>query len=91
MIDRMRGGERVLTLVAENRVREQTLHRWKHQALVDAGLMEGVDSAQNAEFLAGKRRIKDLEDELQRVKDASNLSDRTVVDPREDRSSQNNL
>jgi transposase-like protein len=38
MIDRMLGGEAVLTLVAETRVPEQTLHRWKHQALIDAGL-----------------------------------------------------
>jgi len=41
MIDRMLGGEPVLVLVLETRVPEQT-HRWKHQALIDAGVVEGV-------------------------------------------------
>jgi putative transposase len=92
MINRMLGGEPVLALVTETRVPEQTLHRWKHQALIDAGLVEGVDSAQGAELRAAKKRIKALEHELQLVKDASDLFDRTaVVDPKEDRPSQNNL
>ena len=65
MIDRMLGGEAVLALVLETRVPEQTLHRWKHQALIDAGLVEGVDSTQNADLSAAKKRIKALEEELQ--------------------------
>ena len=55
MIDRMLGGEPVLALVLESRVPEQTLHRWKHQALIDAGLVEGVDSTQNADLRAAKK------------------------------------
>jgi len=68
MIDRMLGGEAVLALVLETRVPEQTLHRWKHQALIDAGLVEGVDSTQNADLRAAKKRIKALEEELQLVR-----------------------
>ena len=37
MVDRMMAGETVLALVAETGVPEQTLHRWKLQARVDAG------------------------------------------------------
>ena len=37
----MLGGEPVLALVKESRVPEQTLHRWKHEALIDAGLELG--------------------------------------------------
>jgi hypothetical protein len=65
MIDRMLGGEAVLALVLETSVSEQTLVRWKYQALIDAGLVEGVDSTQNAELRAAKKRIKALEEELQ--------------------------
>ena len=91
MISRMLSGEPVLALVAETRVPEQTLHRWKHQALIDAGLVEGVGSAQSAELRAAKKRIKVLEDELQLVEDASELFDRTaVVDPKENRPPQDN-
>jgi len=57
MIDRMFGGESVLSLVRETSVPEQTLHRWKHQALVDAGLANGIDSNENAELRAANKRI----------------------------------
>ena len=91
MVDRMLGGEAVLALVLETRVPEQTLHRWKHQALIDAGLVEGVDSTQNAELRAAKKRIKALEEELQLVREASALFDSlAVVDPKEHRPSRKN-
>jgi hypothetical protein len=38
----MLAGESVLRLVAETGVPEQTLHRWKAQGRVDAGLADGV-------------------------------------------------
>jgi hypothetical protein len=52
MIDRMLGGETVLALVGETGVPEQTLHWWKHQALIDAGLVDGVDSSEQVELRA---------------------------------------
>ena len=83
MVDRMLGGEPVLALVLETRVPEQTLHRWKHQALIDAGLLEGVDSTQSADLQAAHKGIKALGGELQLVKDASALFDSVAVDDRE--------
>ena len=62
----------------------QTLHRWKHQALVDVGLIDGVDSAEGAELRAANKRIKALEKELQLVKDASELFDAQAVVPPKD-------
>jgi len=92
MIDRMLGGGTVLALVAETGVPEQTLHRWEHQALVDAGLVNGVDSSAHAERRAAKKSIKALEKELQLVKDASDLFDAgAVVPPKDVRPSRNNL
>ena len=37
-VDRMLGGESVQSLAVESGVPLQTLHRWKAQALVDAGV-----------------------------------------------------
>ncbi len=48
MVRRMLDGESVLELVSESGIPMQTLHRWKHQALIDAGLAEGVDSVESA-------------------------------------------
>ena len=38
MVRRMLTGEPVLTICSDTGVPEQTLHRWKHQALIDADL-----------------------------------------------------
>lgn len=64
MVDRILGGQTVLSLVRETSVPEQTLHRWKHQALIDARLVDGVDSNEHAQLRAARKRIKALEEEL---------------------------
>jgi transposase-like protein len=80
----MLAGESVLSLVQELSVPEQTLHRWKHQALIDVDLIDGVDSAEGAELRAANKRIKALEKELRLVKDASELFDAQAVVPPKD-------
>ena len=84
MVNRRLAGESVLSLVQETSVPEQTLHRWKHQALIDVGLIDGVDSAEGSELRAANKRIKALEKELQLVKDASELFDAEAVVPPKD-------
>ena len=80
-----------MALVGETGVPEQTLHRWKHQALVDAGLVDGVDSNGHAELRAANKPIKALEKELKLVTDASELFDQTaMVDPKDARPSRSN-
>jgi transposase-like protein len=81
MVNRMLGGESVLSLAQETSVPEQTLHRWKHQALVNQGLRDGVGSSDSAQLRAANKRIKALEKELQLVKEASELFDAAAVVP----------
>ena len=50
---------------------EQTLHRWKYQALIDVGLIAGVKSTKSTQLWAANKRIKELEKELQLAKDVS--------------------
>ena len=49
------------------------LYRWKKQALVDSGDKPGVKSYEPDELARARRRIKDLEAELEMVKAASAL------------------
>ena len=84
LVNRMLAGESALSLVRETSVPEQTLHRWKHQALVDQGLVHGVNSTESAQLRAANKRIKALEKELQLVKDASELFDAKAVVPPKD-------
>ena len=47
LVDRTLSGESVLSRVAPTGVPEQTLHRWKTQGRVDAGLVDGVTSTES--------------------------------------------
>src|SRR5664280_325924 len=67
--ERMLSGE----LAEELEVSATALYRWKKQALVDAGRMPGVKSYAPDELARARRRIKDLESELELVKAASAL------------------
>lgn len=84
MVNRMLAGESVLSLGQETSVPEQTLHRWKRQALIDVGLIDGVNSAESAQFRTANKRIKTWEKKLQLVKDASELFDAQAVVPPKD-------
>ena len=70
---RMLSGERVESLAVELGVPAATLYRWKHQALVDAGRKPGIKSYEPDELAKARRRIKELETELEMVKAASAL------------------
>jgi len=91
LVDRMLAGESVLSLVAKTGAPEQTLHRWKTQGRVDAGLTEGVTSTDSQVLRDAHRRIKELEDELALVKAASEIYDaQAVVDPKAGKPSRSN-
>jgi transposase len=70
---RLLAGEPVQELADELGVSIATLHRWKHQALVDVGRKPGLKSYEPDELARARRRIKDLEAELELVKAASAL------------------
>jgi hypothetical protein len=50
MMDRTLSEETVLSLVSKTAILGQTLHRRKHQAPVDQGLIDGLDSSQGAKL-----------------------------------------
>jgi transposase len=71
--DRMLAGERAEELSAELDVSAGTLYRWKAQALIDAGLKPGRRSYEPDELERARKRISELEAELELVKAASAL------------------
>jgi transposase len=71
--ERMLAGERPEELADELGVSAATLYRWKKQALIDAGRKPGLKSYEPDELARARRRIKDLETELELVKAASAL------------------
>lgn len=80
--ERMLRGEAIKDLVIELGVSEATLQRWKRQALIDAGLRPGVVSYEVDPLAQARRRIKELEDELELVKLAAELYEEGKADPK---------
>jgi transposase-like protein len=78
----MLAGEVVKDLVAELRIAEVTLYKWRRQALIDAGRRPGAKSFETDPLLQAHRRIKELEAELKAVNAASSLFEEGAVDPK---------
>ena len=57
-------GRKVSELSTELGVSQQTIYAWRRQARIDAGLEAGVTTSENAELVAAKKRIRELETEL---------------------------
>jgi len=70
---RLLESEQVENLAHECEVSIQTLYRCKKQALIGAGIKPGVTSFEPDELERARRRIQDLENELELVKAASAL------------------
>jgi transposase-like protein len=69
----MLAGERVEEVARDLEMSAATLYRWKRQALIDVGRKPGVKSFEPDELDRARRRIKDLEAELELVKAPSAL------------------
>ena len=56
IVARLRSGEPVAVVAAETGVCQATLFRWKRQALIDAGVIEGIPSVEADELAAAHKR-----------------------------------
>src|SRR3954462_14249906 len=64
IVIRLRSGESVAAIAVDTGICQATLFRWKRQALIDSGVIEGVPSVEADELAAAHRRIAALEAEL---------------------------
>ncbi|MGV0677988.1 transposase [Mycolicibacterium fortuitum] len=48
----LRSGKPVAAVAVDTRICQATLFRWKHQALIDAGVIEGMPSVEADELVA---------------------------------------
>src|ERR1700749_2536784 len=81
IIQRLRSGEAVAAIATETGIAQATLFRWKRQALIDAGVIEGIPSVEADELAAAHKRIAQLEAELALTRDACELFDNQAVVP----------
>ena len=83
IVIRLRSGESVAAIAVDTGICQATLFRWKRQALIDSGVIEGIASVEADELAAAHRRIAALEAELALTRDACELfNDEAVVPPK---------
>lgn len=61
IVARLRSGEPVAVAAVDTGICQETLFRWKHQALIDAGVIEGIPNVEVDETAAAHKRITALE------------------------------
>src|SRR6184192_3109157 len=64
VLDLLRAGRSVAELVRDLQISDQTIYNWRRQELIDTGQLPGISSSDQAELVAARRRIAELETEL---------------------------
>ena len=72
-LDLLAAGLRATDLARDLGISSQTIYLWRHQEQIDRGLVAGLTSAERTELEAAKRRIRELEAELEIHRRASEL------------------
>jgi transposase-like protein len=80
--ERMLAGEPIKDLVDELGITIETLYRWRRQALIDTGQRPGVKSFEADPLAAARRRIQELEAEVEMIKAASAIFEEGELDPK---------
>ncbi len=72
-LDLLAAGRRATDLARDLGISSQTIYLWRHQEQIDRGLVAGLTSTERTELAAAKRRIRELEEELEIHRRASEL------------------
>lgn len=75
IVELARSGVAVTKLVADYDVPMQTIYRWIDQDKIDHGEKPGLTSPEHAELLAARKRIRELEQDLDVVRKAAAIFD----------------
>jgi len=70
-----RSGRPAAELSADYGLAEATIYRWVNQDRIDHGEKAGATSTQNVELAAARKRIRELEHELELVRAAAAIFD----------------
>jgi putative transposase len=81
VLDLLKAGRTVAQLVNDLQISDQTIYNWRRQELIDTGQIPGVTSTDLAELVAARRRIAELETELEIHRRAAELL-KEVVPPK---------
>jgi transposase-like protein len=81
VLDLVKAGRPVRGVARDLEISEQTIYVWRRQDLIDSGQVPGVTFADQADLVAARKRIAELETELAITRRATELL-REVVPPK---------
>ena len=81
VLDLVEAGRPIAEVAKALGISDQSIYTWRRQDRIDRSLEPGVTSSEQAELAAAKRRIVELETELQAMRRAVELV-REVVPPK---------
>jgi putative transposase len=81
VLDLLKAGRTVAQLVNDLQISDQTIYTWRRQEAIDTGQMPGITSTDHAELTVARRRIVELETELEIHRRATGLL-KAVVPPK---------
>jgi transposase len=73
VVDLVDAGRKVVDVARDLGVSNRTIYTWRRQERIDRGLVPGLTSVERDELAAAKRRIRELEAELEIHRLASEL------------------
>jgi transposase-like protein len=64
VLDLIESGRKIAEVAEDLGISDQTIYSWRRQDRIDRGLDAGLSSAEKAELLTARQRIRQLEAEL---------------------------
>ena len=73
VLDLIEAGKPVAEIAAQLGMTAQAVYNWRNQDQIDRGLRAGVSTSESAELAAARKRIRELETELDVTRRANEL------------------
>jgi len=64
VLDLVEAGRKIAEVAEDLGISDQTIYSWRRQDRIDRGLEAGLSSAEKAELIAARKRIRELEAEV---------------------------
>lgn len=77
-----RSGQSVAALSEQFEVSQAAIYKWIKQDAIDRGESPGISSVESSELKAARRRIRQLEEELEITRQASEIFERQKLAPK---------
>jgi transposase len=64
VLDLIEAGRKISEIAADLGISDQTIYNWRRQDRIDSGMEPGLSSAEKAELVPARKRIRELEAEV---------------------------